>query len=86
MSRVARRRIGRGLLNAHFRELTGTHPAVIASRLGHTSVQTILDVSGHLNEGLDRGAADALQSPWEPLHVDALWSRKRSRGIGLEGP
>lgn len=64
----------------------GTHPAVIASRLGHTSVRTVLDVYGHLYEGLDRSAADALKSPWEAPDVVALWSRKRSRGIGLEGP
>ncbi len=64
----------------------GTHPAVIASRLGHTSVRTVLDVYGHLYEGLDRGAADALKSPWDAPDVVALWSRKRSRGIGLEGP
>jgi len=35
-------------------------PAVIASRLGHTSVKTVLDVYGHLYEGLDRNAADTL--------------------------
>jgi hypothetical protein len=49
----------------------GTHPAVI-TRLGHTTVRTVLDVHGHLYEGPDRGAADVLQSPWEPPHVDAL--------------
>jgi integrase len=64
----------------------GTHPAVIASRLGHTSVRTVLDVYGHLCEGLDRGAADALKSPWDAPDVVALWSRKRSRGIGRDGP
>ncbi len=31
--------------------------AVIASRLGHTSVKTVLDVYGHLYEGLDRNGA-----------------------------
>jgi len=34
----------------------GAHPAVIASRLGHTSVKTDLDVYGHLYEALDRNA------------------------------
>ena len=42
----------------------GTHPAVIAARLGHTSVKTVLDVYGHLYEGLDRQAAEALEAPW----------------------
>ena len=42
-------------------------PAVIASRLGHTSVKTVLDVYGHLYECLDRNAADTLNPPWEPL-------------------
>ena len=53
----------------------GVHPAVIASRLGHTSVRTVLDVYGHLYEGLDRDAADALTSPWEDSDVVAMWLR-----------
>lgn len=61
----------------------GTHPAVIAARLGHTSVTTVLDVYGHLYEGLDRGAADTLTPPWDPSHVDAMWSRRRPRELGL---
>ncbi len=63
----------------------GAHPAVIASRLGHTSVKTVLDVYGHLHEGLDRNAADTLQPPWDPSDVDALWSRRnrhREKGGG----
>jgi integrase len=64
----------------------GAHPAVIASRLGHTSVKTVLDVYGHLYEGLDRNAADTLDPPWDPSDVDALWSRRnrhREQGRGL---
>ena len=64
----------------------GAHPAVIASRLGHTSVKTVLDVYGHLYEGLDRNAADTLNPPWGPSDVDALWSRRtrnRDQGRGL---
>lgn len=38
----------------------GAHVKVIAQRLGHTSVRTVLDVYGHLFEGLDEAAADAL--------------------------
>ncbi len=41
----------------------GAHPSVIASRLGHTSVRTVLDVYGHLFEGLDRDIADSLHAP-----------------------
>ena len=64
----------------------GAHPAVIASRLGHTSVKTVLDVYGHLYEGLDRNAADTLDPPWDPSDVDASWSRRsrhRDQGRGL---
>ena len=64
----------------------GAHPAVIASRLGHTSVKTVLDVYGHLYEGLDRYAADTLNPPWDPSDVVALWSRRtrnRNQGRGL---
>ncbi|MFQ5968685.1 MAG: tyrosine-type recombinase/integrase [Acidimicrobiia bacterium] len=39
----------------------GEHPKVIADRLGHTSVRTVLDVYGHLYDGADEAAADALQ-------------------------
>lgn len=56
----------------------GTHPAIIASRLGHTSVKTVLDVYGHLYEGLDRDAADALGPPWEAPDVVGMWSRTGS--------
>ena len=38
----------------------GEHPKVIADRLGHTSVRTVLDVYGHLYEGADEAAADRL--------------------------
>ncbi|MGZ8785568.1 MAG: site-specific integrase, partial [Acidimicrobiia bacterium] len=43
----------------------GAHPQLIASRLGHTSVRTVLDVYGHLFEGLDRDLADSLHDPSE---------------------
>ncbi|HZD23874.1 MAG TPA: site-specific integrase [Acidimicrobiia bacterium] len=58
----------------------GVHPAIIASRLGHTSVKTVLDVYGHLYEGLDRDAADTLQAPWDTPDVVAMWSRDASDG------
>ena len=35
----------------------GEHPKVIADRLGHTSVRTVLDVHGHLYQGADEAAA-----------------------------
>jgi hypothetical protein len=35
----------------------GEHPLVVARRLGHTSVKTVLDVYGHLFEGMDVAAA-----------------------------
>ena len=44
----------------------GAHPKVITQRRGHTSARVILDVYGHLLDGLDRRAADDL---------DALGSR-----------
>jgi integrase len=76
------------LRNSHVALLIaqGAHPAVIASRLGHTSVKTVLDVYGHLYEGLDRNAADTLNPPWDPSDVDAMWTRRtrdRDQGRGL---
>jgi integrase len=40
----------------------GEHPKVIADRLGHTSVRTVLDVYGHLYEGADEAAAQRLDA------------------------
>ena len=57
----------------------GTHPSVIAARLGHTSVTSVLDVYGHLSEGLDRDAADTLEPPWSESDVHAMWTRRTER-------
>lgn len=43
----------------------GEHPKVIADRLGHTSVRTVLDVYGHLYEGADAAAAERLDAQIE---------------------
>ena len=40
----------------------GVHPKVIQERLGHASIRTTLDTYGHLFEGLDEAAAEALDS------------------------
>ncbi len=52
----------------------GEHPKVIADRLGHTSVRTVLDVYGHLYEGADQAAAARLET------------RIRERGKDLPPP
>ena len=38
----------------------GEHPKVIKARLGHASISTTLDRYGHLMDGLDEAAAEAL--------------------------
>jgi len=38
----------------------GEHPKTIAARLGHASVRPVLEVCGHLYQGLDQAAADRL--------------------------
>ena len=50
----------------------GEHPKVIADRLGHTSVRTVLDVYGHLYEGADEAAAERLdaQIASQPRNTD----------------
>ena len=66
----------------------GEHPKVIADRLGHTSVRTVLDVYGHLYEGADQTAAQGLDqqiasySRPEPVHdtvVDLSQARRNPR-------
>ena len=53
----------------------GEHPKVIADRLGHTSVRTVLDVYGHLYEGTDKAAAERLNEQIESLS-------RRTRAVG----
>jgi len=38
-----------------------THPKVLQSRLGHSSIKTTLDIYGHLYEALDEVAMDRLE-------------------------
>jgi integrase len=61
----------------------GEHPKVIADRLGHSSVRTVLDVYGHLYEGADEAAAERLDeqiaSYAHPKRVKALSSEYRKR-------
>lgn len=42
----------------------GVHPKVIQKRLGHSSIRTTLDTYGHVFDGLDREAAETLDSSW----------------------
>ena len=46
---------------------SGVHPRTAADRLGHSSVRTLLDVYGHLLEGLDGAAADALDAAFRTI-------------------
>ena len=59
----------------------GAHPQLIASRLGHTSVRTVLDVYGHLFEGLDRNLADSLHDPSEGPSAYYLPTSSRTRVV-----
>ncbi len=57
----------------------GEHPKVIADRLGHTSVKTVLDVYGHLYQGADQAAADKLE-----LQIGSRHRQKGHADIGRE--
>ena len=50
----------------------GIHPKVIQERLGHASIKTTLDVYGHLYEGLDGAAADALDGAFRRAAADSV--------------
>lgn len=54
----------------------GVHPKTIQVRLGHASIRTTMDLYGHLYEGVDEAAADAL---------DSLYRQALQEGGG-EGP
>jgi integrase len=51
-----------GLRHSHAALLiaAGQHPKLIQERLGHASITTTLDVYGHLFDGIDQAAADAI--------------------------
>jgi integrase len=59
----------------------GEHPKVIADRLGHTSVQTVLDVYGHLYAGADQAAAQRLEAQLA-ARPNLNKGRDQGRGIG----
>jgi len=76
------------------RDLRHTHVAllitaeedayVISQRLGHASIRTTYDVYGHLFEGRDRQAADALEAARARSLADAARTRNRSEGMSLD--
>jgi len=52
---------------------SGQHPKVIQGRLGHASIRTSLDCYGHLLQGLDEAAADALDEVMGGRAVGLAW-------------
>jgi integrase len=63
----------------------GEHPLVVARRLGHTSVRTVLDVYGHLFEGIDQEAADRLDERVRSSGADQVRTKRRSKVIDFKG-
>ncbi|HUP17550.1 MAG TPA: tyrosine-type recombinase/integrase [Acidimicrobiia bacterium] len=61
----------------------GEHPLVVARRLGHTSVRTVLDVYGHLFEGIDQDAADRLDESVRNAGADQVRTKRRPKVIDL---
>jgi integrase len=59
----------------------GEHPKVIADRLGHSSVRTVLDVYGHLYEGADEAAAERLDE-----QIASYARPKRVQGVDARIP
>lgn len=55
----------------------GEHPLVIARRLGHTSVKTVLDIYGHLFEGIDHEAASRLDHRVHDFGLDQMRTKPR---------
>jgi hypothetical protein len=48
----------------------GQSPRYIADRLGHESTRTVLDVYGHLYEGLDEAAMEGLERLRSEVQTD----------------
>ncbi len=55
----------------------GEHPLVIARRLGHTSVKTVLDIYGHLFDGIDQEAANRLDQRVLESGADSMRTTRR---------
>jgi hypothetical protein len=60
----------------------GQSPRYIADRLGHESTRTVLDVYGHLYEGLDEAAMEGLGR----LRADAQTDTRRTPGESRVSP
>ena len=60
----------------------GEQPNTIAARLGHRSVRTVLDVYGHLYDGMDRSAADSLDGPFREALADSTRTLERVIALG----
>jgi integrase len=50
------------------------HPKTIQVRLAHTSIRTTMDIYGHLYEGVDEAAADALDKAFRQASKGLLSS------------
>ena len=74
----------------------GEHPKTIVARLGHTSVRTVLDVYGHLFEGIARQQHNAatpsshrISRPQRGLEADGSREDLREQNgtpCGIRGP
>jgi len=58
------------------------HPKVIQARLGHASIRTTLDTYGHLLEGLDEAAAEAVNEAVSRARVPVLRPFGEVKAIG----
>ncbi|HUP16380.1 MAG TPA: tyrosine-type recombinase/integrase [Acidimicrobiia bacterium] len=63
----------------------GEHPLVVARRLGHTSVRTVLDIYGHLFEGIDQQAADRLDESVRSSSADQVRTKPTPEVVDLLG-
>jgi integrase len=52
-------------------------PRYIADRLGHESTRTVLDVYGHLHEGVDQAAMEGLDRLRSEAQTDTRWVERR---------
>jgi len=61
----------------------GEDPYVISQRLGHASIRTTYDIYGHLFEGRDRQAADALEAARAQTLADSPRTPRRAEPPSL---
>ena len=64
----------------------GTHPKIVQERLGHSSIATTLDIYSHTVPGMQKAAAERLDTLLpNPEEIENVGIRRRRLRVGRTG-